>query len=115
MKTPPDPEDVAEALRERIKREDLTLGTSEAMRIIVMLERLSQRCGEAYQVVGSLADSAGLFHDPAVLKALDLLSFPLRPGEILPFYTQNDQERARQKRRTKAKPSAKVLSKKGRT
>ncbi len=26
MKTPPHPEDVAEALRDRIKKEDLTLG-----------------------------------------------------------------------------------------
>lgn len=111
MKTPPDPEDVAEALRERIKKDDLTLGVSEAMRIIVMLDRLSHRCGEAYQVVGSLADSAGLFHDPAVKKALDLLSFPLRPGEILPFYTQNDQERAREKRPVKTKPSAKAAGK----
>ena len=30
MKTPPDPGDVAEALRERIKKEDLTLTASEA-------------------------------------------------------------------------------------
>lgn len=113
MKTPRDPEDVAEALRERIKKEDLTLTASEAMRIIWMLERLSQRCGEAYQVVGSLAGFAGMMDDPAVQKALDLLSLPLRPGEILPFITQKDRERARDKRRVKTKPSAKAVSKRG--
>src|SRR5258707_13320168 len=112
MKKPLDPEDVAEALRERIKKDDLTLTVSEAMRIIWMLERLSHRCGEAYQVAGSLADSAGLFHDPAVKKALDLLSFPLRPGEILPFYPQKDQERAREKRRVKSNPTKKKPRKK---
>jgi hypothetical protein len=36
-----------------------------------MLERLSQRCAEAYQVVGSLAGLAELMGDPAVQKALD--------------------------------------------
>jgi hypothetical protein len=112
MKAPPDPEDVAEALRERIKKDDLTLTASEAMRIIWMLERLSQRCGEAYQVAGSLAGFAEIMDDPAVQKALDLLSFPLRPGEILPFLTQKDREPARDKRRTKTKPSAKAASKK---
>lgn len=53
MKKPLDPEDVVEALRERFKKEDLTLTASEAGRIIWMLERLSQRCAEAYEVVGS--------------------------------------------------------------
>jgi hypothetical protein len=101
MKTPPDPRDVAEALRERIKKEDLTLTASEAVRIIWMLERLSQRCGEAYQVVGSLAGFAGMMDDAAVQKALDLLSFPLRPGEISPFITREDRERPRDKRRAK--------------
>jgi hypothetical protein len=66
MKKPLGPEDVVEALRERIKREDLTLTASEAGRIIWMLERLSQRCAEAYQVVGSLAGLAELECGPAV-------------------------------------------------
>lgn len=43
---------------------------------------------EAYQVVGSLADIAGLFHDPGVQKALDLIHDP-RWGDssesMLPF------------------------------
>lgn len=38
MKTPPHPEDVAEALRNRIRKDDLTLSASEAMRIITMLQ-----------------------------------------------------------------------------
>ena len=115
MKTPPDPEDVAEALRDRIKKEDLTLDASEAVRIIWMLERLSARCGEAYQVVGLLADHASMMNDPAVQNALDLLSFPLRPGEILPFVTQKDREQAGQKRPVKSKPSVKKSSKKRRS
>ena len=97
METPPTPEDVAEALRERIRKDDLTLSASEAVRIIAMLERLSQRCGEAYQVVGALAGLAEVMDDPAVQKALDLLSFPLRPGEIAPFVTQKDRQRGRPK------------------
>jgi len=112
MKKPLGPEDVVEALRERIKKEDLTLSASEAVRIIWMLERLSQRCAEAYQVVGSLAGLAELMDDPAVQKALDLFSFPLRPGDVLPFITQRDRQRARPKRRAKAKPLPKTASKK---
>jgi hypothetical protein len=107
------PEDVVEALRERIKKEDLTLTASEAVRIIWMLERLSQRCAEAYQVVGSLAGSTEVMDDPAVQKALDLFSRPLRPGDVLPFVTQKDRQHAIPKRRTKAKSSPKTTSKKG--
>jgi hypothetical protein len=81
------------------------------MRIIAMLERLSQRCGEAYQA-GSLAGFAGMMDDPAVQKALDLLSFPPRPGAILPFIMQKDRERARDKRRVKLNPSGKKPRKK---
>ncbi len=114
MKAPLGPADVVEALRERIKKEDLTLTASEAGRIIWMLERLSQRCAEAYQVVGSLAGLAELeLDDPAVQKALDLFSRPLRPGEVLPFITQRDRKRVIPKRRTKAKSSPKTVSKKG--
>ena len=113
MKTPPDPGDVAEALRERIKKEDLTLTASEAGQIIWMLERLSQRCAEAYQVVGSLAGLAEVMDDPAVQKALDLFSRPLRPGDVLPFVTQKDRQRVIPKRRSKAKSSPQTTSKKG--
>jgi hypothetical protein len=78
-----------------------------------MLERLSQRCAEAYQVVGSLAGLAEVFDDPAVEKALDLFSRPLRPGDVLPFATQRDRQRVIPKRRSKAKSSPKTASKKG--
>ena len=114
MKKTTGPEDVVEALRERIKKDDLTLTASEAVRIILMLERLSQRCAEAYQVVGSLAGLAELeLDDPAVQKALDLFSRPMRPGDVLPFVTLKDRQRTIPKRRTKAKSSPKTASKKG--
>ena len=112
MKKTLGPEDVVEALRERIKKEDLTLTASEAGRIIWMLERLSQRCAEAYQVVGSLAGSAEVMDDPAVQKALDLFSVPLRPGDVLPFVTRRERQRKITKRRTKAKSSPKTTSRK---
>jgi hypothetical protein len=85
LKNPPYPEHVIEDLRERMRKGPVTLGNDELERIIAMLEVLSDRCGAAYQVVGQLADHARMFHDPAVLRALDLLAFPLRQGEILPF------------------------------
>ncbi len=113
MKKPLAPEYVVEALRERIKKEDLTLTASEAGRIIWMLERLSQRCAEAYQVVGSLAGLAELeLDDPAVQKALDLFSRPTRPGDVLPFITQRERQRVVPKRRSKAKSSPKTAGKK---
>ena len=74
------PEDVVETLRERIKREDLTLTASDAVRIILMLERHSQRCDEAYQVVGYLAGMAEVMEDPAVQKELDMFRRPTRPS-----------------------------------
>ena len=46
---------------------------------------------KAYQVIGSLADQAGLFDDPAVIKALDYFGDiantgkPERVKEILPW------------------------------
>ena len=113
MKALRSPADVVEALRERIKKEDLTLTASEAGRIIWMLERLSQRCAEAYQVVGSLAGLAEVMDDPAVRNALDLFSRPTRPGDVLPFVTQKDRRRVIPKRRSKAKSLLKATSKKG--
>jgi len=114
MKASAGPEDVVEALRERIKKEDLTLTASEAGRIIWMLERLSQRCAEAYQVIGSLAGTAEVMDDAAVQKALDLFSRPLRPGDVLPFVTQKDRQRVIPQRRTKAKSSSpKAAGRKG--
>ena len=41
-------------------------------------ERLRRDCAEAYQVVGALADRAGLLHHPAVEKALENLDAATR-------------------------------------
>ena len=68
-----------------------------------MLEKLEARCAEAYQVVGSLATDAGAFHDPAVTKALDLLSEPHLDGDILPFHTAKDLKRTAAKPPQRAK------------
>jgi hypothetical protein len=85
LKNPPYPEQVVEDLRERMREGPVTLGHEELERIIAMLEVLSRRCGAAYQIVGVLSGHAGLFHHPAVVKALDVLARPLIEGEILPF------------------------------
>lgn len=50
----------------------------------VSRERLEEIIAEAYQVVGSLASSAGLFDDPQVQRALDILA-NLSDGSMLPF------------------------------
>ena len=94
----PDPEKLAAKLRQRIETGRLTLDEAEAEQIAAALEKLQTRCGEAYQVVGSLATDAGLFHDPAVKRALDLLSRPFRKGDILPFHTAKDLKPAKPKR-----------------
>jgi len=85
----PDPEKLAGELRKRIKTGRLTLEAAEAERIAAALETLRTRCAEAYQVVGTLA-SGGLFHDPAVTRALDLLSRPFSKGDMLPFHPAED-------------------------
>ena len=85
----PDPEKLAGELRKRIKTGRLTLEAAEAERIAAALETLRHRCAEAYQVVGALA-SGGLFHDPAVIRALDLLSRPFSKGDMLPFHPAGD-------------------------
>lgn len=92
LKNPPDPERIAEDLRARLKEGPVTLGAEELERIVAMLEILSGRCAAAYQVVGQLADRAGLFHDPAVVKVLDALAHPLIAGEILPFHPAPEKE-----------------------
>lgn len=87
------PEQMAAGLRDRAAKADLVLTKAELTRIAAMLERLSSRCAEAYQVVGSLAAAAGTFRDPAVRKALTLLSDPMRRGTMLPFVTANKRTR----------------------
>jgi hypothetical protein len=87
MKRPePDAEQVVADLRARAKEGRLTLGKDELLMIAAMMERLRNRCDEAYQVVGLLAHTPEMFHDPAVINALDLLSLPEAEGDILtPF------------------------------
>jgi hypothetical protein len=63
----------------------VTLSRDELKRIIAMLEILSDRSGAAYQVVGKLADYGDIADDPTVVKAMDLLAFPLRRGSFSPF------------------------------
>lgn len=87
MKTP---EELVTDLRTRAAKGNNTFNKTELVRIAATLEMLLSRCAEAYQVVGSLAAAAGEFHDPAVKKALTLLSDPMRRGAILPFITAND-------------------------
>jgi hypothetical protein len=87
------PEDMTAALRDRAARGDLVLTKAELKRIAAMLEELSSRCAEAYQVVGSLATDSGEFSDPAVERALNILSDPMRRGTMLPFITAKDRAR----------------------
>jgi len=82
---PPYPEHVTDELRERMRKGPVTLGRDELKRIIAMLEILSDRCGAAYHAVFALADYADISEDPAVVKAIELLAFPLRRGSFSPF------------------------------
>jgi hypothetical protein len=50
----------------------------------VSRERLEERIGEASQVVGLLAEMAGVLDDRQVLNTLNLLG-NLREGTMLPF------------------------------
>jgi hypothetical protein len=76
-----------------MKKGPVTLSKDELKRIIAMLEILSDRCGAIYQVVGNLADYADIYEDPAVVKVMDLLAFPLRRGSFSPFNPKKIQEK----------------------
>jgi hypothetical protein len=108
MKTPTAGQLAAE-LRKRAGTGRFTLDKDDLIRIAAVLEKLGGRCAEAYQVIGSLATDAGLFRDPAVTRALDLLSAPLQDGDMLPFHTTRDLQRAsvQPPQRTKARSSPK--------
>jgi len=106
-KKTPTAEQLAADLRQRAEQGRFTLDKDDLIRVAAMLQKLEARCAEAYQVVGSLATDAGLFHDPAVIRALDLLSDPQRDGEILPFHTAKDLARPAPPPRPKPKPSPK--------
>ena len=106
-KKTPTAEQLAADLRKRAETGRFTLDRYELTRIAAMLQKLEARCAEAYQVVGSLATDAGLFHDPAVIRALDLLSDPQRDGDILPFHTAKNVTRPAPPPRPKTKPPPK--------
>ena len=106
---PPYPEHVTEELRERMRKGPVTLSKDELKRIIAMLEILSDRCGAAYHVVFALADYADISEDPAVVKAMDLLAFPLRRGSFSPFNPKKIMEKNRaesQRRQSEGKRRA---------
>jgi hypothetical protein len=84
---------------------------AELKRIAAIMDKLGYRCAEAYQIVGSLGAYAGLGENRAVIKAMDLLCDPLRPGKLLPFYTPKDREPVRPQ---KAKSSSRTVPAKGR-
>ena len=86
-----DPLSLAEDLLERAKRGDLTFTKREVKSIAAMLDKLSWRMGEAYQVAGNLASFAHMKDDPVVIRALDLLADPMRPGKIN-FVTKRHRE-----------------------
>ena len=59
-------------------------------RVLGLVQALQELCAEVYQVVGSLADSAGVFDAEATVKVLDNLSAassgePLPHKDLLPF------------------------------
>ena len=103
---PPHAEDLAEELRKRVQLGSLTFSAAEVRRIADVLEKLSYRCAEAYQVVGSLAADAGCKEDRAVVKAMDLLFQPLRPGKMLPFETPKDRAKFAERQRLAKKQAA---------
>jgi hypothetical protein len=117
MKTPTnlDPANVAVNLRERAKKAELTFRKSELRRIASILEKLASRCGEAYQVAGQLANFAEMKEDPAVVKVMDLLAWPLERGNILRFNLKRYRELKREMdRKAKAKSASKPARKKAR-
>lgn len=89
-----DPVSLAEDLRERVKRGELTFTKREVKAIAAMLDKLSWRLGDAYQVAGNLADFAHMKDDPVVIRALDLLADPMRPGRMNFVTKRHREERA---------------------
>lgn len=53
-------------------------------------DELLEAIGELYQVVGILADRAGLFENDQVMKILDWLSKPDGKLDVLPFILPDD-------------------------
>lgn len=55
------------------------------------IKELEALCAESYQVVGALAEAAGVFNELSVIKALDNLSAAkLTHKDVLPFTLPTD-------------------------
>jgi hypothetical protein len=87
-----DPVHLAEDLLERVAQGNLTFTKSEVKKIAAMLDKLAWRVGDAYQVAAALADFARMKDDPAVIRALDFLADPMRPGKMTGFVTKRHRE-----------------------
>jgi hypothetical protein len=96
-----DPVHLAEDLLERVAQGNITFTKTEVKKIAAMLDKLAWRLGDAYQVAGNLADFARMKDDPVVLRALDLLADPMRPGKIN-FVTKRHREEFREIKRATA-------------
>jgi len=105
-RAPPHAEDLVAELRKRVQMGYMTFKEAEVRRIADVLQKLSERCAEAYQVVGHLAQDADCIDDRAVVKAMDLLFQPLRRGEMLPFSTPGERAKVAEHRRLKKKQAA---------
>jgi hypothetical protein len=93
-----DPVHLAEDLLERVAQGNLTFTKSEVKKIAAMLDKLAWRLGDAYQVAGNLADFARMKDDPAVIRALDFLADPMRPGKMTGFVTKRHREEFRERK-----------------
>jgi hypothetical protein len=87
-----DPVNLAEDLLERVAQGNLTFTKTEVKKIAAMLDKLAWRVGDAYQVAAALADFARMKDDPAVIRALDFLADPMRPGMMGSFVTKRHRE-----------------------
>ena len=87
-----DPVNLAEDLLERVAQGNLTFTKTEVKKIAAMLDKLAWRLGDAWQVAGALADFARMKDDPAVIRALDFLADPMRPGKMGSFVTKRHRE-----------------------
>ena len=77
---------------ERVAKGNLTFTKTEVKKIAAMLDKLAWRVGDAYQVAAALADFARMKDDPAVIRALDFLADPMRPGMMGSFVTKRHRE-----------------------
>ena len=107
-----DPVNLAEDLLERVAQGNLTFTKTEVKKIAAMLDKLAWRLGDAWQVACALADFARMKNDPAVIRALDFLADPMRPGMMGSFVTKRHREESKTFQRVIAGPEAWVKTQK---